>query len=418
MAEQSDTLGSIGLNPAHYIQPPPVPIIVSEWAGLIPLAFHLASSQDDYTTAGDISLLGRLPVTLFPPLGAFAGVARLMERGTNYLDYASTKGASSQTVWDVKYGGSFPVANGAASAAIVSYLSKKHRATLLEKCYHASHAPRSQILNIYEFGRKERATSSFRILQRSMYWQPVLIGFLVGLCGLFAILGAFGTAAIALTCAVSRAFALSIRFERPRGYLQTTEDYDASMLVAAHRNAMEWHLFTGDRGVVDTLLNKPMIEVPKGSSRTRATSLWFRVADTTQLIAMTFTAANKGWDGLCLVLLLAAHYVLFWGLGRQSLAGDWLKQNDITVHTRCLEFSGRHPMIGTIQVLTETGNARWMDEILESTPRRATWLAALKLPAEESILFDEHLGQDERTNVSNNRKWTQEAVELAKTLHC
>lgn len=44
-------------------------MIVSEWAALLPLVIYLASYQDDFITTGDISLLGRLPVGLFPSLG-------------------------------------------------------------------------------------------------------------------------------------------------------------------------------------------------------------------------------------------------------------------------------------------------------------------------------------------------------------
>lgn len=85
---------------------------MSEWAALLPLAIHLASSQDDYITVGDISLLRQFQVSLFPPLWTLSSVARLLERGTKYLDFASTKGGSSQTVWDVKFGSVFLVANG------------------------------------------------------------------------------------------------------------------------------------------------------------------------------------------------------------------------------------------------------------------------------------------------------------------
>lgn len=416
MAERSDTLGSIGISPGHYFRPPRVPTIVSEWAGLSPLVFHLASSQDDYKTAGDVSLLGRFPVTLFPPLGAFDGMARLIERGTKYLDYASTKGGSSQTVWDVKYGGSFPVANGAASASVISQLAKKHNPAL-EKCYKEPNAPRSQILNIYEFSKNDQNLSSFQALQRTKYWQTLPVVFLVGLCVLFAILGAFGTAAIALTCALSRVFTLIVTFDRPVGYLNSTETHSACMLVAAHQNALEWHLFTGDRGVVDTLLNKPMIKVPERNSKTQAASLWFRVANAAQIIAMTFTAADKGWDGLCLVLLLTAHYALVW-LRRQTLAGDWLDQEKITVNTRCLEFSSRHSLIGTIQKLSGANNSRWMDIILEPTARRNQWLRALSVPTNMPTPFDGDVSNDDKERVNNDTKSSLEAIEIAKTLQC
>lgn len=50
---------------------------------------------------------------------------------------------------------------------------------------------------------------------------------------------------------------------------------DASMLVASHDNAMDGSLFVGDRGIIDTLFNKPMSVVPENKAVHWAAS-WFR----------------------------------------------------------------------------------------------------------------------------------------------
>jgi hypothetical protein len=117
-------LGSLNVTPV--IPCPPIPNIVAEWAAILPLVCHLASPRGDYITTGDIALLGRLSVGLFPRLGSLSGLSRLLGRGTKFLDYASTRGGSACIVWDPNWGCSFPCANGAASAAITRYLRSRY----------------------------------------------------------------------------------------------------------------------------------------------------------------------------------------------------------------------------------------------------------------------------------------------------
>ena len=77
-----------------------------------------------------------------------------------------------------------------------------------------------------------------------------------------ALCGAYRTLALVLCSAISQTMQHAVVILRPLGFLQSNESYDdAYMLVAAHQNAQEWTLFVGDRSVVDTLLNKPMIAV-------------------------------------------------------------------------------------------------------------------------------------------------------------
>jgi hypothetical protein len=220
----------------------------------------------------------------------------------------------------------------------------------------------------------------------SIIWTALLVVVLLGLCALFVLLGAFGSAAIALICAISRLVSEGVRFKRPTDYLQSDQSGEACMLVAAHPNALEWHLFIGDRGVVDGLLNKPMIEIPN-NPWIPFLVLWFRLAHTAQLVTMTSVAAIKGWDGICLVILTACHYVISWFFRSENLAEDWMQQEKIAITSHYFEFSGRRPMIGAIQVLSGTDAECWMDTILGPEKRRKLWLDALKQP-EVPPIFD------------------------------
>lgn len=100
-------LGSLNTEPL--LPCPPLPNIVAEWAAILPLVCHLAGQRNDYKTTGDVALMGRLSVGIFPRLGTFSGLARLLDRSTKYLDYAITRGGTSRTVWDVKWGSVFSV---------------------------------------------------------------------------------------------------------------------------------------------------------------------------------------------------------------------------------------------------------------------------------------------------------------------
>jgi hypothetical protein len=80
------------------------------------------------------------------------------------------------------------------------------------------------------------------------------------------------------------------------------------MLVGIHQNASVWYLFAGDRGVVDTLLNKKMISMPPHANRKAFAYLLFST-HYLQLLAMTFTTGQKAWDGLMLVLLKLLEYM-------------------------------------------------------------------------------------------------------------
>lgn len=443
-SESEARLGSLGITP--FILGPPLPNILAEWAAILPLVCHLASHRDDYITTGEIALLGRLYVGLFPRLGTLSSIARLLERGTKFLDCASTKGGSGRTVWDVKWGSVFPCANGAASAAISKYLESRDTIPLQRmpemlprqsfKIGHerptrqSSSIPkpvftstrgevndfvpktrpvekgsirRFQTLRVYRFYYKQRPGTPRRHLNQlwlSRTCRNLRFTLLIAVAVFLSLFGAYGTAAVLLCTSISELVAQCIQIPRPSSYLKNTETHDSCMLVASHQNATEWHLYIGDRAIVDTILNKPMFIVPEGGSAHLAAS-WFRFAHLLQLAGMTFVAAQKGWDGVCLVTLLVVHWAFYLSLRGRNLASDWLEREGVEVRVQGFEFSGRLSMLGAIQVFSKTKSTGWMDSILAPHPRREAWLGRLR--GEEPVdNFDAH-----------DTKWIERAAEAS-----
>ncbi|KAM0272886.1 hypothetical protein ACHAQH_008514 [Verticillium albo-atrum] len=416
------SLGSLNI-PSH-LPGPPLPNIVAEWGAILPLVTHLASQRDDYLTTGDVALMGALPVGLFPKLGIFSGYSRLLRNGTRFLDYASTRGGSSTTVWDVSWGSVFPCANGAASAAVMRYFlgrSKEGREIMPEKLVVPSSEAkersasdssnvkssstgttsstvqmsryrtvdpatpdkipqrRYQVLNVFYFRRKtsSRTLLGFCIKLGDKTWFRIASFIcLLALSALLGLVGAYGTAAVVASSALSQAVAWNISIQRPTGYLSNNEAHDACMLVACHQNATEWNLLIGDRGIVDTLLNKPMFHLPSGEGVDLAAS-WFWFANLVQLVAMTFVAGQKGWDGVALVLLLGLHWAVFNTFPRSGLVHSWLQTEGVDAVLKSYEFGGRMAMMGAIQAFSKSKITRWMDDIIVPHPRRDALLSCI-----------------------------------------
>ncbi|KAJ3579075.1 hypothetical protein NPX13_g1490 [Xylaria arbuscula] len=348
--------------------------------------------------------MGRLSVGLFPRLGTLSGLSRLLDKGTKYLDHASTKGGSSRTVRDVKWGSVFPCANGAACSTITSYLrSVRGTSTPLQRMPEkllsrlrtvtsekdeskpsiragGEAIRRSQILHVYQLHRVPKRCSTrdrFDQLRLSLPGQIIYSLILLSLAVLFGLLGSYGSAALVACTSVSELVALNITIRRPSTYLKNNETHDACMLVASHENATEWHLYIGDRGIAHTILNKPMFVVPEGLWA-RVASSWFRFANLLQFAAMTFVAAQKGWDGVWMVVILATHWTVHYTLYGRTLARDWLEREGVQVKVASFEFGGRYAMMGAIHIFSRSAVTRWMDDILVPHRRREAWLQCLK----------------------------------------
>lgn len=157
------------------------------------------------------------------------------------------------------------------------------------------------------------------------------------------------------------------------------------MLLSSHKNSSTWYLYIGDRGVVDSLLNKTMFSIPRFG---RVLTYWFRTAHIIQLLAMTFVAAQKGWDGIALLVLMLSAHIMNWRYGKNQLARRWLATEGVCVKAKSFEFTGRTPMLGAIHQMSGTKVTSWMDEIMPPVPRRQAWLDRLSQGSNETSLPD------------------------------
>ncbi|KAK5651035.1 hypothetical protein OQA88_1498 [Cercophora sp. LCS_1] len=393
---------------------PLLPDAVAEWASIIPLVCHLANGRDDYTTAGKVALAGSLSVGYFPRLGSLSGIARLLNDPGKFSDHANSRGGTSLHVWDVLWGGSFPCANGAAVDSILKHCHRqpghtnaiylpdvlRQSTTGKQPAEHSGSskqpgsgkqsntAPpsfrRYQTLHVYNCKNIAAAPKSGRSLLGVQFKRiaPVLQLVLAGgLVALLTMVGAYGTAAILLCSTFSNAVAsFYLTVERPPGYLQSNESTmdSACMLAAAHQNASVWYLFIGDRGVADSLLNKPMFFIPDSRAGFWV-GKWFKAANFLQLVAMTFAASQKSWDGICLLVLLAANWLFELATNSDAnLAQHWMGKEGVDVDVRTFKFSGRSIMLGAIQLHSKSNTASWMDDIMTPHPRREAWLKFLE----------------------------------------
>ncbi|EAQ83105.1 hypothetical protein CHGG_10923 [Chaetomium globosum CBS 148.51] len=386
--------GALGIPP--FFNVPALPTIVAEWAAILPLVSHLASYRDDYAIAGRVALKGKVAISVFPKLGTLSGLSRLLRNPRKFLDHASARGGTSRSVWDVRYGSSFPCSNGAAIDLLIDYLQSRRPPKTIkmpekmdddpaitglhtkEKA-DARHFRRYQTLRVLSCIRGPRPAP--RLLPK---YSTTIIYLLYAICALgctavLALSGAYGTTAVLLCATFSNiAASLIVTVARPPGYLEHHNPGPTGfMLAAPNHNALEWDLFIGDRGVVDSLMNKSLFWIPQ----TRGTTWfgrWLQIGDTLQLAAMTFTAAQKGWDGVCMAGLLFVTWIIEVYNGRDTnLVHDWLRQESVVVEMKEFEFSGRFNMLGTIQLLTKTEVTSWMDDILAPHPRREAWLRRL-----------------------------------------
>jgi len=408
-----------------------IPAIITEWSALFPLVSHLANQGEDHRMVGELALAGHLTVGLFPKLGYLDGIRRLLQGGSDFFDRANAKSDSNYKVWDVNWGSVFTRANGSAMSIITSYaLRKRPKAIQMPEEFLAaiptpglqtkiSTQPcfrRHQELHIVRMSRTNhtrtiRGTVLRLILSRfgEFAYYFMLVGLIVVLC----LLGAFGSAAVVFNGLVSKLICRLLRTERPSGYLESNENHEACMLSAIHENATTWYLYIGDRGVIDWLLNKTILITPSAS---RLQMAYFRLAHVLQLLAMTFVAAQKGIDGVSLVVLLVANYGFQYLFGGHKLARQWLEAEHVSVDAHTFKFSGRTPMVGTIHTLSQARDSAWMDTLIVPCPRIKVWLDELKCASDTRAQLD----LDLRKLSSSDRSWvllnSQLAIEAGRLI--
>jgi hypothetical protein len=190
------------------------------------------------------------------------------------------------------------------------------------------------------------------------------------------------------------------------------------MLVGIHQNASTWYLYIGDRGIIDSLLNKPMIQsitTVSGDMGTKYLASFLRLLGLLQLLSMTFVAAQRGWDGVgMLVLIITAWLSDLVIYGDNQLTKRWLLSGGTNIKTKSFQFSGRSIMIGAIQVFKKNPVQTWMDEILAPSDRRTVWLRRLKVgdTAPQSKALEASLSAFDQEWVERNRTLCLQAAEV------
>ncbi|KAJ3454417.1 hypothetical protein MRS44_018311 [Fusarium solani] len=416
------SFGAIGVEPPVLSVASSPASIVFEWVALLPLAIYLASSRLPHRLVGHTSLTGHVPIALFPRLGVLGTIAEFLQQGQDFFDRASSVNDLRRKVWDVNWGSIFPCANGAVAAILSAHALRGVKAQKVPEDVHQipslneSFRPlkpdspfrRYQKLNVLHFTEIAENVSHSRCLWNGfpMALEVLLLIGLLGISIVCFLFGVYGTAAAVLLAVLLRIGRHLMVIERPSGYLRNNEgDQAGCMLVSLHENASTWDLYVGSRGVIDTILNKTMVQDVKSPL-----GVWhaygLRLLEGLQILIMTYAAAQRGWDGVALLSLV----VVAWAIdsiacNNDRIAAQWLKQEGVRVDATTLEFSGRTPMIGTIQALGNQRSTTWMDGILTPSNRRDVWLRKLACQDVDPS-FEKDLSISDKEWVDLNEKLT------------
>ncbi len=138
---------------------------------------------------------------------------------------------------------------------------------------------------------------------------------------------------------------------------------------------------------------------------------------------MTFVAAQKGWDGVAMTILMIIAWTSSWQFGNDYQSKYWLNIHGIVVEAKSFRYFGRTHMIGAIQAFSGTKVTSWMDSILAPGPRRNAFLSRLdrlrnggsterQSPEALQAVDDEDDG-DEKVLSSFDKDWVVLQVNLA-----
>ncbi|KAH8752202.1 hypothetical protein BGZ57DRAFT_804837 [Hyaloscypha finlandica] len=440
----SANLGTLNVEPI-FSASSTLPSIIFEWVALIPLVIYLSTYRHSYKLVGRSALGCSLGVTLFPKLGILSSIADLLEQGSEYLDRACSMSELRKDVWDANFGGRFPCANGAASEIITSSIMQHASKTItmpgtrsadtLRILPHRKRAEvavsnsdelpqfrRYQTLHILHCSHHRSAPALSHRVFKFFTHQVSQIAIIFVLLGGFVVsclFGLYGTGAAVLSSALFHLCRQFIHINRPDTYLLNNEvDHSSGcMLAGIHSNASTWYLYTGDRGIIDSLLNKPMI-LSITTSRyvnTKYLASFLRLLALLQLVSMTFVAAQKGWDGIgMLVLVILAWLSDIVVYGENQLTKRWLFSAGIEIKTKRFQFSGRATMIGAIQIFKKNPVEGWMDEILAPSDRRKLWLERLQSndSTPETKIREASLSISDQEWVERNLVFARQAAEI------
>ncbi|KAF5686304.1 hypothetical protein FCIRC_3022 [Fusarium circinatum] len=402
--------------------------IIFEWTALLPLVIYLSTSRLPHRLVGQTALSGYVPVALFPRLGVIATIADFLQQGQEFLDHASSGNDLRRKVWDVNWGSIFPCANGAVAAMLSAYALRKVNVQRVPEEVEqipgskegfkplkpSSPFRRYQKLHILRFTETTKQMSRARCLWSGL---PIIFEFLLplGLLGVSIVCflcGFYGTGVAMVLAVLLRISRHLMIIERPDGYLQNNEaGLPGCMLVALNENASTWYLYIGSRGIIDTMLNKTMVQ-----SVHSTLGIWhahaLRALEALQILVMTYVAAQKGWDGVALLsLVVVSSMIDSIAYSDDRLASQWLKREGVNIDATTLQFSGRTPMIGTIQTLGNQRSTKWIDGIIAPSTRRDAWLRRLSSDGKEDA-FEKEISLDDEDWIYLNERLTLAARDM------
>lgn len=272
---------------------------------------------------------------------------------------------------------------------------------------------RGQTLHILRVSRRQPNQSWYLSVLESTHVENLGLLVLLGCVILMAIFRLYATAVALFIGLLSKIACRFTHIQKAPSFFENNEKHNACMLVAAHRNATTWYLYIGDRGVVDHLLNKDMVQVERKSS---FLSVFFKLADMMQIIAMTLAAAHKGWDAGAMVFMMLFSWFLEWEFGEKQLARQWLNKHGIDIDAKTLHFSRRTQMICAIQKFSGSRTTQWMDDIIAPTLRRDTLLEELGLPVSRDTSLNG--GQKGRLSSFDQDQVAQQRSEVEQAVAC
>ncbi|KAL4784389.1 hypothetical protein BJX76DRAFT_357121 [Aspergillus varians] len=457
----SSGLGTLSVS-TSWLSLPNIPSIFYEWAAILPLAIYLANPEQTHQLIGKASLSDRIQTAPFPKLGVLAHIARLLHEGPDFMDRVNSIGGLRNEIWDANWGSVFPCANGSASRIIAAFALRNSETitipeTILEEDTSESRRSsfetltkdsggcsghvttkesatlsgsgsklgfrRYQTLHVLRFNRERNARhpSDMQTAQTvlGLVFEFTLMLALLVAAVVSLLFGLYGTAVCLLVGILVRISCQLIVLQRTELYLHDNEEgkIDGCMLGALHQNASTWYLYTGDRGIIDGMLNKPMISgvLPGfGKSVPSAVFVYFiQLLSMLQLAAVTYVAAQKGWDSVGLFSFILISMLLDTLWGRQTgLARDWLQRHRIAIEARTFLFSGRVIMVGAIQAFKQNDVTSWMDGILQCNPRRDAFLTGLSGPGVKYRAMLAALDEGERKGVERNVALSRQAAQL------
>ncbi|RBR04367.1 hypothetical protein FVER53590_00107 [Fusarium verticillioides] len=402
--------------------------IIFEWAALLPLVIYLSNNRLPHRLVGQTALTGYVPVALFPRLGVIATIADFLQQGQEFLDRASSGNDLRRKVWDVNWGSIFPCANGAVAAMLSAHALRNVNVQKVPEeveqipgskegfkpLKSSSPFRRYQRLHILRLTETTKKISHARCLWSGLptIFELLLLLGLLGVSVVCFLCGLYGTGVAMVLAVLLRISRHLMVIERPDGYLKNNEvGLPGCMLVALNENASIWYLYIGSRGVIDTMLNKTMVQSvysPLGIWHAYA----LRALEALQILVMTYVAAQKGWDGVALLSLVVVSSLFdYIAYSDDRLASQWLKREGVKVDATTLQFSGRTPMIGTIQTLGNQRSTTWIDGIIAPSTRRDAWLRRLSSDGKEDA-FEKNLSIDDEDWIYLNERLTLAARDM------